>query len=306
VGRRSRPTHRLTSNQIQEITVSVSDKTAIVTGAGSKRGIGRATAHALVAAGWNIAVLDLGEASAKDTTDEVADRHRVQAIGVGCDVTDETSVEGALAALDGAVSPIGALVNNAGITLPTRFLEVTGQEWDRIFGTPVGRVGTVDDVADLITYLCRQESGYITGATYDVNGGSHIHSPQNLQPPLIRCSRPDYYRGFQQFRGFELITSGEKLAPGPGSGRDGEWLDARDSAVEFEGVERASFPLDELMEQATPRNTPCARPYASRGTIRSRPLIARRRFTGCRRVCTRRSPTRTRPVCLAKRGRTHC
>ena len=29
----------------------------------------------------------------------------------------------------------------------------------------------VADVADLITYLCREESGYITGATYDVNGG---------------------------------------------------------------------------------------------------------------------------------------
>ena len=39
----------------------VSDKTAIITGAGSKRGIGRATAHALAAAGWNIAILDLDE-----------------------------------------------------------------------------------------------------------------------------------------------------------------------------------------------------------------------------------------------------
>ena len=39
----------------------------------------------------------------------------------------------------------------------------------------MGRVGTVADVADLITYLCRPESGYITGVTYDVNGGSHIH-----------------------------------------------------------------------------------------------------------------------------------
>ncbi len=29
-------------------------------------------------------------------------------------------------------------------------------------GTPVGRIGTV---ADLITYLCREESGYITGVT---------------------------------------------------------------------------------------------------------------------------------------------
>jgi 2-hydroxycyclohexanecarboxyl-CoA dehydrogenase len=253
--------------------VSASDKTAIVTGAGSKRGIGRATAHALAAAGWNVAVLDLDEASAKDAAHEVAERHGVQTLGVACDVTDEGAVDNALTALDEALPPVGALVNNAGITSPTRFLEVTGEEWDRLFavnvrgaynitrrvapgmvdrgfgrivflssvsaergggvfggvgysaakaaelgfaralarelgphgvtvnsvapgligtditggalegerkaqllvGTPVGRVGVVEDVADLITYLCREETGYITGVTYDVNGGSHIH-----------------------------------------------------------------------------------------------------------------------------------
>jgi 2-hydroxycyclohexanecarboxyl-CoA dehydrogenase len=253
--------------------MSVSDKTAIVTGAGSKRGIGRATAHTLAAAGWNIAVLDLDEASAKDAAHEVAERHGVQALGVGCDVTDEASVEAAVTDLEASIPPVGALVNNAGITSPTPFLEVTGAEWDRIFavnvrgaynitrrvapgmaqrgfgrivflssvsaergggvfggvaysaakaaqlgftralarevgpngvtvnavapglidtditggalegerktqlvsGIPVGRNGNVNDVADVITYLCREESGYITGATYDVNGGSHIH-----------------------------------------------------------------------------------------------------------------------------------
>ena len=40
---------------------------------------------------------------------------------------------------------------------------------------PVGRGGNVLDVADLITFLCREESSYITGVTYDVIGGSHIH-----------------------------------------------------------------------------------------------------------------------------------
>jgi NAD(P)-dependent dehydrogenase (short-subunit alcohol dehydrogenase family) len=252
--------------------MSVSDKTAIVTGAGSKRGIGRATAHALAAAGWNVAILDIDEAAAKDAATEVAERHSVQAVGVACDVTDEASVDHALQALASA-PPVGALVNNAGITSPTPFLQVTGEEWDRIFavnvrgaynltrqiaagmaergfgrivflssvsaergggvfggvaysaakaaqlgfaralarevgphgitvnsvapglidtditagkldperkaqlvtGVPVGRTGNVHDVADLITYLCREESGYITGATYDVNGGSHIH-----------------------------------------------------------------------------------------------------------------------------------
>jgi 2-hydroxycyclohexanecarboxyl-CoA dehydrogenase len=253
--------------------MSVSDLTAVVTGAGSTRGIGRATAHALAAAGWNIAVLDLDEASAKDAADEVAARHGVQAIGVGCDVTDEGSVEQALDVVSASLPPVGALVNNAGITSPTPFVEVDGAEWDRIFavnvrgaynitrrvvpgltaqgfgrivflssvsaergggvfggvaysaakaaqlgftkalareigrhgvtvnavapglidtditggalegdrqaqllaGIPVGRKGAVRDVADLITYLCREESGYITGATYDVNGGSHMH-----------------------------------------------------------------------------------------------------------------------------------
>jgi NAD(P)-dependent dehydrogenase (short-subunit alcohol dehydrogenase family) len=251
----------------------VSDKTAILTGAGSKRGIGRATAHSMAAAGWNVAILDLDEPSAKEAADEVAEQQRVQTAGIGCDVTDEGSVEAALAALDGSMPPVGALVNNAGITSPTRFLDVTGEEWDRIFAVnvrgsynitrrvapgmvergfgrivflssvsaergggvfggvaysaakaaelgfaralarelgpkgvtvnsvapgfietdisagaltgerkeqlvaqiPVGRGGNVNDVADLITFLCREESGYITGVTYDVNGGSHIH-----------------------------------------------------------------------------------------------------------------------------------
>jgi NAD(P)-dependent dehydrogenase (short-subunit alcohol dehydrogenase family) len=253
--------------------MTVTDRTAVVTGAASRRGIGRATAHALAAAGWNVAVLDLDEAGAKDTADEVADRHGVRAFGLACDVTDETSVAAAADVLTADAPPVGALVNNAGITSPTRFLDVDGPEWDRIFavnvrgaynitrrlvpgmvergfgrvvflssvsaergggvfggvaysaakaaqlgfaralarevgpqgvtvnsvapglidtditgdaldgerraelvaGIPVGRNGLVTDVADLITYLCREESGYITGATYDVNGGSHIH-----------------------------------------------------------------------------------------------------------------------------------
>ncbi|MEX5721925.1 SDR family NAD(P)-dependent oxidoreductase, partial [Geodermatophilus maliterrae] len=68
---------------------------------------------------------------------EIAEQHGVQAVGIGCDVTDEASVESALAALDGALPPVGALVNNAGITSPTPFLEVSGEEWDRVFAVNV-------------------------------------------------------------------------------------------------------------------------------------------------------------------------
>jgi NAD(P)-dependent dehydrogenase (short-subunit alcohol dehydrogenase family) len=36
---------------------------------------------------------------------------------------------------------------------------------------PVGRLGTVDDVASLIAFLCSEHAGYITGEVVDINGG---------------------------------------------------------------------------------------------------------------------------------------
>lgn len=40
---------------------------------------------------------------------------------------------------------------------------------------PVGRQGTTQDIAALFAFLMGREAGYITGATYDINGGSHIN-----------------------------------------------------------------------------------------------------------------------------------
>jgi 2-hydroxycyclohexanecarboxyl-CoA dehydrogenase len=44
---------------------------AIVTGAGSERGIGRATAQRLVADGWRVALLDLDEAGVRRTAEQL-------------------------------------------------------------------------------------------------------------------------------------------------------------------------------------------------------------------------------------------
>jgi 2-hydroxycyclohexanecarboxyl-CoA dehydrogenase len=38
----------------------------------------------------------------------------------------------------------------------------------------VGRVGSVGDIAALMVFLMGEDAGYITAATYDINGGLQI------------------------------------------------------------------------------------------------------------------------------------
>jgi 3-oxoacyl-[acyl-carrier protein] reductase len=42
---------------------------------------------------------------------------------------------------------------------------------DLVSRIPVGRFGTTDEVAALVTFLCSAHAGYITGEVTDINGG---------------------------------------------------------------------------------------------------------------------------------------
>ena len=99
---------------------------AIVTGAG--RGIGRAIATRLGRAGANVALLDLDEAAARDGAASIGGG----AIGVRCDVADNTSVRAAVAETERQLGPIDILVNNAGWDKFEPFLQSNEETWDRV------------------------------------------------------------------------------------------------------------------------------------------------------------------------------
>ncbi|WP_229814389.1 SDR family NAD(P)-dependent oxidoreductase [Novosphingobium colocasiae] len=103
------------------------DKVAIVSGAGSLRGIGFATAVALAKEGARVVLTDLDE-------DEVAARSREigsNAIGFAQDVTNVNSWEELVATTIERFGTIDVLVNNAGIAIPNVSTGVSLSEWNR-------------------------------------------------------------------------------------------------------------------------------------------------------------------------------
>jgi 2-hydroxycyclohexanecarboxyl-CoA dehydrogenase len=248
------------------------ERTVLLTGAASPRGIGRASADRLAREGWAVAILDIDADEAKAAAAEIGDAHGVPTLGVGADVSDKAAVDAAVAAVESSMPPIIGLANLAGISSPTDFMDETVEGWDRVFainmrgtfivtqrvlhgmidrrlgrivsvssvsaqrgggtyskvayssskaaiigftralaremgqhgitvnavapgpidtdimgGTLteerkaamsadilVKRVGTREEVAALIAFLLGAEAGYITAATYDINGGLQI------------------------------------------------------------------------------------------------------------------------------------
>lgn len=86
---------------------------------GGARGIGRATATALVREGAKVAIGDLDHPLAEKTASEIGGG----TIGLPLDVTDRASFEAFLDAVEARLGPVDALINNAGIMLLGDFFE---------------------------------------------------------------------------------------------------------------------------------------------------------------------------------------
>ncbi|MDP9117035.1 MAG: SDR family oxidoreductase [Actinomycetota bacterium] len=103
----ARPARRLTG------------KVVLITG--GARGIGRATAAALVAEGAGVVIGDLDEA----LTARVAAELGPDVLGLGLDVTDHRAFSATMDSVERDVGPIDVLINNAGIMPVVRFEDET-------------------------------------------------------------------------------------------------------------------------------------------------------------------------------------
>ena len=188
--------------------MTLKDRTAVVTGAGS--GLGRGIALALAAQGARVAAADIDETTAKETgvflgckraIAEMLPRGRGRVINMASVAGLNGTGGGAayVAAKHGVVGltrQMAVTYSARGITVncicPGPILTGLRQHSQQILGpdvpdmsgrgvavnddqirglVPVGRRGTVEDIASAVCYLASDEAGYITGHAMVVDGG---------------------------------------------------------------------------------------------------------------------------------------
>ena len=106
--------------------IDLSGRTALVTG--STRGIGRAIAETLAAAGARVAVVGRDAARAE----EIAGSIGHEAAGFACDVADVASVTTLVESVEKAFGQVDILVNNAGLTRDNILFRLKDDDWDAV------------------------------------------------------------------------------------------------------------------------------------------------------------------------------
>jgi len=107
------------------------NKSVMITGAA--RGIGRTFAEAFAAEGATVAIADIDLARAEASAREIGPK----AYAVKLDVTDQASIDAAVAAVTARAGGLDILINNAALFDAAPIVEITRASYDKLFAVNV-------------------------------------------------------------------------------------------------------------------------------------------------------------------------
>lgn len=131
-------------------------KIAIITGAASPRGLGKATARLFAEHGAQVVIMDLAAGQAQAASADLPGKGH---IGIGGNVCRLDDCAGATRAALDAFGRIDILVNNAGITQPLKIMDIAPDNYDAV--TDVNLRGTLYMSQAVIPTMRAQKSGSI-------------------------------------------------------------------------------------------------------------------------------------------------
>lgn len=220
-------------------------QTAIITGAASARGLGKAMAKLFAEHGARIVILDLDAAQADDAAAEIGDGH----IGLACDVTRKQDCDVAVASVLNALGQIDILVNNAGITQPLNIMDISHENYDAVMD--VNLLGTLNMSQSVIPHMRERKTGKLINMSSvsaqrggGIFGGPHYSAAKagilGLTKAMARELAPDGIRSNAICPGFIAtdITAGKltdemmnMILEGIPMGRAGEASDVAGCAL---------------------------------------------------------------------------
>ena len=162
-------------------------KVAFITGA--SRGIGRAVARRLSAAGCAVGIGYLqAHGQARALEEELRALGR-PALAVQGDVADREAIAAAIGRVEEAFGPVTLLVNNAGIARQQQFQDITEDFWRRLFAVNVD--GAFHTIQAVLPRMLHEKSGCIinTSSIWGQRGASCETAYSATKAALIGLTR---------------------------------------------------------------------------------------------------------------------
>jgi NAD(P)-dependent dehydrogenase (short-subunit alcohol dehydrogenase family) len=177
----------------------LTDKVAIITGAASPRGIGKATARRFAEEGAKVAIVDLNAEASAAAAREIGPEHR----GYGCNVADIDACKAVVEKIIADFGKADILVNYAGVSHPDRIMEATQERYDLVMNVNVR--GTFNMCQAVVPHFRSRKTGNIItiGSVAAERGGGLFGGPhysaskgavQALGKALARELGPDGIR----------------------------------------------------------------------------------------------------------------